>query len=468
MAYGRILGGQVRRVCAKASRSPSGRFSLYAARSGRYHLSVASGSLSHESRDPSSRPTSTIFLSPDTTDRHPFYAISAASAGVSGVTPLLPSQRSLFGPRQYIWRSLPCLRGAMCLFRSYRRLPDHLLLHLASIRASAADLYMGLATSKTGILVVLDSATTVGVGPELAHRRKLLIGGLNGLSPHLRRRVARVASVLAYLTTLSSKSCCAIPVALCARTARDPWGRRMHLCSPWLAYGHLPRAGQLPTSSLTLSYRGYIRAKKDIARGSHRRRVQCILGVTCLRSTNVKVREYVADGQGVPHGCSVCADFSNSPSHCVFGAIATIGSGEEMESESGNLESVSLAISATMVPGLRSGISVLFPSGTRNDIMDSVVGGQEYPYLDKISSSSVLVSLAQPCLRARDIIQLGRSRVYAETVDEFREYFGSGKVADVSALVSQMAIRLPPSVVSVSHLRLRFLVYVPPALSRSP
>ncbi|KAH9042398.1 hypothetical protein EDB84DRAFT_1436441 [Lactarius hengduanensis] len=40
---------------------------------------------------------------------------------------------------------------------------------------------------------------------------------------------------------------------------------------------------------------------------------------------------------GVPYGRSVCADFSNSPSHCVFGAITTIGSGKEMESENGKL-----------------------------------------------------------------------------------------------------------------------------------
>ncbi|KAH9074120.1 hypothetical protein EDB83DRAFT_2515887 [Lactarius deliciosus] len=59
---------------------------LYATRTRFYCLSVASGSLSHESRDASSRPTSTTVPSPDTTNRHPFYAISAASAGVSGVT----------------------------------------------------------------------------------------------------------------------------------------------------------------------------------------------------------------------------------------------------------------------------------------------------------------------------------------------------------------------------------------------
>ncbi|KAH9033677.1 hypothetical protein EDB83DRAFT_2318979 [Lactarius deliciosus] len=83
-------------------------------------------------------------------------------------------------------------------------------------------------------------------------------------------------------------------------------------------------------------------------------------------------------------------------------AITTIRLGEEMESENRNLGRfhwailvsasawltvlvVWLTIPATTMPGLQSDINV--PS-------------------------------AQLCLRARDFIQLGRSRVYAETADE--------------------------------------------------
>ncbi|KAH9008598.1 hypothetical protein EDB83DRAFT_2323038 [Lactarius deliciosus] len=97
-----------------------------------------------------------------------------------------------------------------------------------------------------------------------------------------------------------------------------------------------------------------------------------------------------------------------------------------------------------MVLGLRSGINVLFPSVragrtrgfsirskvTHDDIMGSAVGEQQERGM---SISGQKVPSAQLCLRARDIIQLGHSRVYAETVDELRECFGR-EVVDVSAL----------------------------------
>ncbi|KAH9050386.1 hypothetical protein EDB83DRAFT_2317154 [Lactarius deliciosus] len=90
-----------------------------------------------------------------------------------------------------------------------------------------------------------------------------------------------------------------------------------------------------------------------------------------------------------------------------------------------------------MVLDLRSGINVLFPSVragrtwgfsisskvTRDDIMGSTVGEQQERGM---SISGQTVPSAQLCLRARDVIQLGHSRVYAETIDELKECFGSG------------------------------------------
>ncbi|KAH9033658.1 hypothetical protein EDB84DRAFT_1438312 [Lactarius hengduanensis] len=227
MAFRRVLGEQVRRVCAKASQSPCGRFLLYATRS-RYYCLLETHCLIG--------PPSATSPSPDTTDRYPFDAVSAASAGVSGVSPALSAFP--FGPRQYIRGSVSCLRGAMRHFHSCRRLPDP---RLAAFRlnfwASAAGLYVGL-----GTFTCCSTATSVGVGPELAHRRKLLIGSLIGPSPHSRRQVAHVAR--------------------CPGTFFDS------------KFDHVARIEQ---------YGLYTRGE-DVARGSHRYR----LGVTFLRSSNVK------------------------------------------------------------------------------------------------------------------------------------------------------------------------------------
>ncbi|KAI9430599.1 hypothetical protein H4582DRAFT_2063614 [Lactarius indigo] len=155
-------------------------------------------------------------------------------------------------------------------------------------------------------------------------------------------------------------------------------GRRMNLRSPRQAFapGYCPHQWTL---SPILSCRGYTRATRVSRaaliewvsrphRCSHdihgiRRRMQYKLGVTFLRSTNVEVRELVAvylalantvadysspsvsedDGDRPREYAVFCVvydwafskGFSNSPSHCGFGAITTIGSGEEMESENG-------------------------------------------------------------------------------------------------------------------------------------
>ncbi|KAH9044980.1 hypothetical protein EDB83DRAFT_2317882 [Lactarius deliciosus] len=354
-------------------------------------------------------PPSAIFPSPDTTNRHPFFAISAASAGVSGVPPALSAFSLRPTPVYSAFCILPARRYALLSLMSPPPQPSFAASRL-DLRASAADLNMGLATSTlagwsamAGILVVLDSATTVGVGPELAPRRKLPIGGLIGPSPHPGRRVACLSSALAYLATLDirSRSWCRLTAALCART-------------------------------------GLHTREEDIARGSH----QCGLGVTSSsrqmsRSARLCVVWYADRMDGMlPMDRAWCSsvDFHSSPSHCVFGAITTIGSGEEMESENGKNREVSL----------RSGINVLFPSVragrtrgfsirskvTRDDIMGSAVGEQQERGM---SISGQNVPSAQLCLRARDVIQLGHSRVYAETVDELRECFGR-EVVDVSAL----------------------------------
>ncbi|KAH9013819.1 hypothetical protein EDB83DRAFT_2321574 [Lactarius deliciosus] len=350
-------------------------------------------------------PPSAIFPSPDTTDRHPSYAISAASAGVSGVTPAL-SASSLRPMPRYSAFDIPRARRYAQLSLMLPPRPS-LAASRLDFRALAADLFVGLATSTlagwsamAGILVVLDSATTVGVGPELAPRRKLPIGGLIGPSPHPGRRVACLSSALAYLATLDirSRSWCRLTAALCART-------------------------------------GLHTREEDIARGSHQGPASCAVWIRgdILRSTNVEVREVMLRLCVVWAWCS-SVDFHSSPSHCVFGAITTIGSGEEMESENGKNREVSL----------RSGINVLFPSVragrtrgfsirskvTRDDIMGSAVGEQQERGM---SISGQNVPSAQLCLRARDVIQLGHSRVYAETVDELRECFGR-EVVDVSAL----------------------------------
>ncbi|KAH9074119.1 hypothetical protein EDB83DRAFT_2549625 [Lactarius deliciosus] len=104
-----------------------------------------------------------------------------------------------------------------------------------------------------------------------------------------------------------------------------------------------------------------------------------------------------------------------------------------------------LTILATTMPGLQSDISESLTSRAawsfpfwERVMLPWVVSSAnnkngECPFLDGKSSSSVLVPSAQLCLRARDFIQLGRSRVYAETVDELRNVTEGVNIADVSA-----------------------------------
>ncbi|KAH9016107.1 hypothetical protein EDB84DRAFT_1679785 [Lactarius hengduanensis] len=192
------------------------------------------------------------------------------------------------------------------------------------------------------------TATLVGVGPILAHRRKLLIGSLIGPLPHPRHRVAHVASVLAYISTFDIQS------------------------------------------------RGLYMREEDVTRSSHRlstREMVVPEGLCWVRGFALRIGEHwrtvriprilrgvrlgscpgyasygtliiwYADGQGV----NVFTGFSNSPSHCAFGTITTISLGEEMESERNEILERPYWPRRFVgrfgwAPGSQSGINVLFPS----------------------------------------------------------------------------------------------------------
>ncbi|KAH9020508.1 hypothetical protein EDB84DRAFT_1678896 [Lactarius hengduanensis] len=290
-------------------------------------VTASSGSLGHQSRDASSRPTSTILPSPGTTDsdRHPFYAVLAASAGVSGVSPALSAFSFRPTPRHLAFHILPARRHAPLSLMSppprstSRRFSPQLL---------------GVCGRKVG-------HGFAHCGEQLAQIGKLgtnaIIGRLIEPSPHPRRRVASLANVLAYLATLDTQSCLWPSVSPSRRAIAHVCGRRM-------------------------CFRGYARAKRGIVRGSHqvrqmsnlvRKRSFPSVSVECAALPSVSEddgecpREYVAFCVVYDWALGVSGGFSNSPSHCVFGAITTIGSGEEMESENGGiLKSVSLADTA--------------------------------------------------------------------------------------------------------------------------
>ncbi|KAH9016246.1 hypothetical protein EDB84DRAFT_1567351 [Lactarius hengduanensis] len=84
---------------------------------------------------------------------------------------LLPSQRYPFGPRQYIWCSVSCLRGAMRHLHSCRRLPDP---RFAALRlnywASAAGLYVGIGTFMESALRQHSASGMYCPLPQAAHR----------------------------------------------------------------------------------------------------------------------------------------------------------------------------------------------------------------------------------------------------------------------------------------------------------
>ncbi|KAH9003610.1 hypothetical protein EDB83DRAFT_2533410 [Lactarius deliciosus] len=265
-------------------------------------------SLGLESRDASSLgPTSTILLSPDATDRHPFYAISAASAGVSGVSPALSASSLRPTPRHLAFDILPARRYAPLAPMSPPFRPS-LAASRLDFRASAADLNMGLATP---MLTIVSPLGNVRPQASLSDAR---------LRRSCRRMMASVST-----------------------PAR-------HKLRPSVSEnaGDSPRKG----------------------RAQALRRVH-------IRVTSLNL-----------------SDFSN---HILWAILVSASAWL-------TVLAVWLTISATTMPGLQSDINVLFPS-------DRASRTRGFSIRSKVPS-------AQLCLRARDFIQLGRSRVYAETVDE--------------------------------------------------
>ncbi|KAI9429355.1 hypothetical protein H4582DRAFT_2065374 [Lactarius indigo] len=148
-------------------------------------------------------------------------------------------------------------------------------------------------------------------------------------------------------------------------------GRRMNVRSPRRAFalGYCPHQWTL---SPILSCRGYTRATRMLRAALIEKCSSPSVSVGCAALPSVseddgdRPREYavfcavydwlcVVWGAnrmacGMPMGGAFFKGFSNSPSHCGFGAIAIIRSGEEMESENGkqktengNLKSVRLS-----------------------------------------------------------------------------------------------------------------------------
>ncbi|KAH9042986.1 hypothetical protein EDB84DRAFT_1559275 [Lactarius hengduanensis] len=138
MAYGRILGGQVRRwvlIFSSAftafnpfsqSVRQSVTISLWEVLSLRCQvwslppvrgrtisaLWLRAASISSRETHRLIGPTSTILPSPDTSVRHPFYAVSAAFAGVSGASPALSALSLRPMPRYSAFDTLPARRYA--------------------------------------------------------------------------------------------------------------------------------------------------------------------------------------------------------------------------------------------------------------------------------------------------------------------------------------------------------------------
>ncbi|KAH9025245.1 hypothetical protein EDB84DRAFT_1440441 [Lactarius hengduanensis] len=363
----KTVSESVRRVYYTRHILPMGVFSLYAARSGRYRLCV--GELYRVRRAiTGTRPTSTIFPSPDATGRHPFFgpglvlqglaAFTAASAGVSGVSPALSAFSFRPTPRYLAFDILPARRHAPLSLMSppsrstSRRLsPQHLGVCGRSL-CGHRDLYGKCST-----------ATSVGVGPELAHRRKLLIGSLIGPLPHPWHRVAHIASVLAYIYSVTLRDSCfrRLIVDGCAmRTYCTRSTGASNYLTPhgWPMAIYLACAGLLPIWDYTRAKKMLRAVPIDIYVGRDITQVDesrsCPLGkcssprvsVGCAapsvsENTGDSSREYLAFCV-VYDWAFVSGVFSNSPLLCVFGAITTIGLGEGTKLENGNLESVRL------------------------------------------------------------------------------------------------------------------------------
>ncbi|KAH9018903.1 hypothetical protein EDB84DRAFT_1566247 [Lactarius hengduanensis] len=375
-------------------------------------------------------PTSTILPSPDTTDRHPFYAFSFRPT-----------------PRHLAFHILPARRHAPLSLmspppRSTSRRFSPQLLGVCGRSLWPRDLY-GKCCS---------TATSVGVGPELAHRRKLLIGSLNGPSPHSRRRVADLASVLVYLATISWRSrTCAKEVLRAIRDAVCLW------LAPVAGLWPSPRRAIAHVCGRRMSYRDYARAK---------RMLRAVL--IRLLSDN-RSRASLSDARHrLPYRkmnrIRVVYDWDHAQDICIVW-ICVVWYADRMNDFGNHIRwailisaSAWLTVSATTVPGLQSllvysfPLSVRvargdFPSALRECIMlmtssvVDVVGEQQAEGISRRFRRHNFASV--------HTIKFERLHAYAETVDEVHRQtilagLGSisevGKVADVSALSALAAV----------------------------
>ncbi|KAH9018043.1 hypothetical protein EDB84DRAFT_1679412 [Lactarius hengduanensis] len=314
MVYGRMVGGQVRRVCAVSITRVT--VSLW-----ENYIGFALGSLGQGPLGPLCQrdevyiePTSIILWMRPV--RHPFCALFSSAHASIWAFNILPARR--YAP---------------------------LVTHVAA--SSARDTSFGYLRQRSfwGFAAIFD-------------------GSLFGPSPHVRRRIAHVASVLAYLSTFDIQS-------RGLSTRKEDVTRSSHRVDESLRFPGCP-LGKRSSPSVS---------------------VGCAASPSVSENTGESPREYLVFCV-VFDWALVSGVFSNSPSLCVFGAITTIGLGEETKLENGNLESVRL-VDRFGHQGTRSSkrrFMYTFPlPGTHHATLGSVVGEQQErgcPFIDDSSFPS--------------------------------------------------------------------------------
>ncbi|KAH9037941.1 hypothetical protein EDB84DRAFT_1437310 [Lactarius hengduanensis] len=373
MVYGRMVGGQVRRVCA---------------------VSIT-------------RVTVSLW------ENYIGFALSSLGQGPLG--PLCQRDEVYIEPTLIILWMRPVCHPFCALFSSAHA-------SIWAFNILPARRYAPLVTH-----VAASSARDTSFGHLRQHSfwgfAAIFDGSLFGPSPHVRRRIAHVASVLAYLSTFDIQS------------------------RPWLAYGHLSRLRWAIVDVIAhLSCRGLSTRKEDVTRSSHRRDVIVFLALAYMTAVHSGKRSSPSVSVGCAASPSISENtgespreylifcvvfnwalvsgvFSNSPSLCVFGAITTISLGEETKLENGNLESDhfrwAMLVSASSLvdrfghQGTRSSkrrFMYTFPlPGTHHATVGSIVGEQQErgcPFIDgKIflvsSANYAFVHTTQSSLDAR-------------------------------------------------------------------
>ncbi|KAH9034182.1 hypothetical protein EDB84DRAFT_1676240 [Lactarius hengduanensis] len=181
-------------------------------------------------------------------------------------------------------------------------------------------------------MLVLTSATTFASGimycpsPQAAHRQFVLgHHRICGVESRMCQR-SGISSAFDIQSGLRDSVFRRLIVDGCAmRTyCTRSLGRRMYLHSPWLAHGRLSRLR-----------RGLCTREEDVT-------AQFPSTIAVVSRWQIWSWTIVSSSPSVSVWARISTDFPNSPSHCVSGAITTIGLGEETKLESGNLESVRL------------------------------------------------------------------------------------------------------------------------------